>query len=117
MNSHVSACRDVDLACVFTWVHIRVCPGAQADLAPLALQLACWGVSVSHTDQVLTALPWLDPPPVKRLADAAELLQELGAITDKVGRTVTCAYMHEYHCMGVQAELLQELGAITDKVG
>ncbi|WP_225771971.1 ATP-dependent helicase HrpB [Inquilinus sp. Marseille-Q2685] len=42
-----------------------------ADLAPLALELALWGGG---------GLAWLDPPPAAALAQARELLAELGAI-------------------------------------
>ena len=45
-----------------------------ADLAPLALELACWGT----TDAA--SLAWLDPPPAAPLAQARELLQQLEAI-------------------------------------
>jgi ATP-dependent helicase HrpB len=45
-----------------------------ADLAPLALELAAWGV----TDA--TTLPWLTPPPAPALATARTLLLDLGAI-------------------------------------
>ena len=45
-----------------------------ADLAPLALELACWG-TVDAGD-----LAWLDPPPVAPLAQARDLLQQLEAI-------------------------------------
>ena len=48
---------------------------AGADLAPLALELAAWGVPAE-------ALRWLDPPPPAALAVAASLLAELGALTD-----------------------------------
>lgn len=51
----------------------------QADLAPLALELAQWGV----TDAA--RLTWLDPPPSAALAQARELLQELEAL-DADGR-------------------------------
>ncbi len=44
-----------------------------ADLAPLALELAAWG-----TDGA--ALPWLTPPPPASLATARALLRDLGAI-------------------------------------
>jgi ATP-dependent helicase HrpB len=43
------------------------------DLAPLALDLACWGTDAA-------ALDWLDPPPAAHLAQARELLAGLGAI-------------------------------------
>ncbi|MCB1433564.1 MAG: ATP-dependent helicase HrpB [Alphaproteobacteria bacterium] len=45
-----------------------------ADLAPLVLELAAWGVTVPH------ALPWLDPPPAAPFAQARDLLQRLEAI-------------------------------------
>jgi ATP-dependent helicase HrpB len=46
----------------------------EADLAPLALELAAWGV---HDPLVLR---WLDPPPAAAFAQARELLRELGAL-------------------------------------
>ncbi|HSQ70514.1 MAG TPA: ATP-dependent helicase HrpB [Steroidobacteraceae bacterium] len=52
---------------------------AEADLAPLALDLACWGC----TDPA--QLTWLDPPPSAHLAQARDLLERLGAI-DGQGR-------------------------------
>jgi ATP-dependent helicase HrpB len=45
----------------------------EADLAPLALELACWGTDPAE-------LTWLDPPPAAPLAQARELLQRLEAI-------------------------------------
>ncbi|MBN9088113.1 MAG: ATP-dependent helicase HrpB [Reyranella sp.] len=45
-----------------------------ADLAPLALELAAWGVTDAST------LPWLTPPPASALATARSLLLDLGAI-------------------------------------
>ena len=50
-----------------------------ADLAPLALELSCWGASDA------ASLRWLDPPPAASLAQARELLQRLDAI-DPAGR-------------------------------
>jgi ATP-dependent helicase HrpB len=44
-----------------------------ADLAGLALELAVWGTDPAD-------LPFLDPPPPRALADARELLVELGAL-------------------------------------
>ncbi|MGE4544603.1 MAG: ATP-dependent helicase HrpB [Pedobacter sp.] len=45
-----------------------------ADLAPLALELARWGVREA------ASLCWLDAPPVGALAGARDLLRELGAL-------------------------------------
>lgn len=52
---------------------------AEADLAPLALELASWGVSDPQ------ALRWLDPPPAPAFARARELLGSLDAL-DAAGR-------------------------------
>ncbi len=51
----------------------------QADLAPLALELACWGAADA------AALRWLDPPPRAPLAPARVLLRQLQA-RDQGGR-------------------------------
>ncbi len=50
-----------------------------ADLAPLALELAAWGVRDART------LSWLDPPPEPAMNQARELLIELDAV-DAEGR-------------------------------
>ena len=50
-----------------------------ADLAPLALELACWGAVDA------ASLAWIDAPPAAPLAQARELLRGLGAI-DADGR-------------------------------
>jgi len=47
---------------------------AVADLAPLALELALWGVRDP------AELVWLTPPPAPHLAQARQLLQALGAL-------------------------------------
>jgi ATP-dependent helicase HrpB len=54
----------------------------EADLAPLALELAVWGVGDVND------LAWLDPPPAGALQQARELLADLGA-TDAQGRITT----------------------------
>ncbi|KEO84866.1 ATP-dependent helicase HrpB [Tumebacillus flagellatus] len=46
----------------------------EADLAPLALELAAWGVDDP------AELLWLDPPPAASYAQARTLLQQLGAL-------------------------------------
>lgn len=51
----------------------------EADLAPLALDLALWGSGDPAT------LIWLDPPPNAMLASARDLLRQLGAL-DASGR-------------------------------
>lgn len=54
----------------------------EADLCPLALELAQWGVADPRT------LAWLDPPPAGAFASARELLRRLGAL-DEQGRIAT----------------------------
>jgi len=50
-----------------------------ADLAPLALEVACWGCTDPNE------LKWLNPPPPKTYTQALELLQSLQAL-DQTGR-------------------------------
>lgn len=45
----------------------------RTDLAPLLLELSCWGSSVDQ-------LHWLDPPPEAHLQQARQLLEQLDAI-------------------------------------
>lgn len=49
----------------------------EADLAPLALELAAWGISDP------AVLRWLDPPPTASFAQARDLLLALEALDDK----------------------------------
>jgi ATP-dependent helicase HrpB len=51
----------------------------EADLIPLALELASWGTRDPNT------LRWLDPPPAPMLASARDVLEKLGAL-DSDGR-------------------------------
>ncbi|WP_274651451.1 ATP-dependent helicase HrpB [Paenibacillus humicola] len=64
-----------------------------SDLAPLALELACWGVSDP------AELVWLDPPPAAAYAQAGRLLQALGALDGEGrptahGRAIAALGMH-----------------------
>ena len=65
----------------------------EADLAPLALELACWGAADPAT------LAWLDPPPAATLAQARDLLQRLEAIDARgqataIGRSMAALGTH-----------------------
>ena len=65
----------------------------EADLAPLALELACWGCNDP------TALTWIDPPPPAPLAQARDLLARLEAIDSggrvtPLGRDMAALGMH-----------------------
>jgi ATP-dependent helicase HrpB len=51
----------------------------ETDLAPLALELARWGIVDAGQ------LDWLDAPPAPVLGQARELLQQLGALTGAFG--------------------------------
>jgi ATP-dependent helicase HrpB len=53
----------------------------EADLAPLVLELALWGVSDPN------ALAWLDPPPAAAWAQATDLLRTLDALDARGGIT------------------------------
>jgi ATP-dependent helicase HrpB len=56
----------------------------EADLAPLALELASWGVLAAELAGSTAVRPrplrWLDPPPAAMLASARDLLLRLGAL-------------------------------------
>ena len=49
----------------------------EADLTPLALNLAEWGIVQTNE------LSWLDPPPAGALARARDLLRQLGALNEQ----------------------------------
>jgi ATP-dependent helicase HrpB len=66
-----------------------------ADLAPLALELACWGSDAGD-------LSWIDAPPAAPLAQARDLLGQLGAI-DSAGRVT--AHGRELAGLGVHPRL------------
>jgi len=64
----------------------------EADLIPLALELASWGARNA------SALRWLDPPPSAMLASARDVLEKLGAL-DQEGRIT--AHGREMASIGV----------------
>ncbi|KAA6187699.1 ATP-dependent helicase HrpB [Thiohalocapsa marina] len=55
----------------------------QADLAPMALELALWGISDP------AQLAWLDPPPAAAWEQAVDLLRMLGALDPQGAITAT----------------------------
>jgi len=61
----------------------------RADLAPLALELASWGIADA------AELPWLDPPPEAALARARSLLIQLGALDPDLRITAHGRHMAE----------------------
>jgi ATP-dependent helicase HrpB len=81
-----------------------------ADLAPLALELACWGALDA------ASLAWIDPPPAAPLAQARDLLRHLEAIdaTGRVtahGRTLAALGMHPR--LGTMLIKSRGLGAVN----
>ena len=77
-----------------------------ADLAPLALELAQWGVK----DPL--ALAWLDPPPPGALAQARALLTELEALDDQGRMTPTGRELAELPTHPRLAHLLRRGAAL-----
>jgi ATP-dependent helicase HrpB len=71
-----------------------------ADLAPLALELACWGAADA------TSLAWLDPPPAAPLAQARDLLLKLDAID---ARTRITAHGRSLQRLGMHPRLAHML--------
>ncbi len=63
---------------------------SQADLAPLVLELAHWGVN--NPDQ----LCWLTPPPAASFAQGKELLHELGALNQQGSMSNTGRAMADF---------------------
>ncbi len=71
----------------------------EADLAPLALDLALWGTDVSE-------LSFLDVPPAAHLAQARDLLEALGAL-DRAGQPTALA--RRMGAMGLHPRLARML--------
>jgi ATP-dependent helicase HrpB len=76
-----------------------------ADLAPLALELAAWGVADA------TTLAWLDPPPAGALAQARALLTELDALDGEGRVTATGRAMAALPVHPRLAHLLVQAGS------
>ena len=55
----------------------------ESDLVPLVLELGSWGLRPDQYD----TLRWMDPPPLSRVSQAAELLRDLGAFDAENGIT------------------------------
>ena len=75
-----------------------------ADLAPLALDLAVWGTDAA-------SLSWLDAPPAATLASARDLLRRLGAL-DAAGRVT--AHGRAMHELGAHPRLAHMLLAARE---
>jgi len=78
---------------------------ASADLAPLVLELANWGVTRAD------GLRWLDPPPAAHWRQAAELLHQLGALAEDGGVTPLGRQMARFP---THPRLAHVLAAATD---
>jgi len=74
---------------------------SDADLAPLALELARWGTGDARE------LRWLDAPPEAMLASARDLLVRLGALEEETGRI--SAHGREMARLGVHPRLAHML--------
>ena len=87
----------------------------EADLAPLALELAQWGVTDPNS------LAWLDQPPQGALRQAHDLLKELGALDRQKRITPSGREMLKFPLHPRLAHLLREgkqlgLGALACEV-
>ncbi len=83
-----------------------------ADLTPLALELAHWGVREA------ASLSWLDPPPAASLAQARGLLMQLGALDDAgaisaAGRAMAALPLHPRLAYMLHAAHARGLGALA----
>jgi len=86
----------------------------EADLIPLALELASWGTRDPAT------LRWLDPPPAAMLASASDVLERLGALDsdDRItahGREMAGIGVHpRFAHMLLRAQAMGRLPLATD---
>lgn len=83
----------------------------EADLAPLALEMAKWGISDPYE------LTWLSPPPKKAMAQARDILGELEAV-DEAKITAHGEAMHRLPCHPRIAHMMikaQEMDGSTDE--
>lgn len=78
----------------------------QADLAPMALDIAAWG----NSD--IAGMMWLDKPPVKTLSGAQELLRLLGAVDDTLRITSHGRKLAKMPCHPRIAQML--VSAVSD---
>ncbi|OCT14449.1 ATP-dependent helicase HrpB [Paenibacillus pectinilyticus] len=83
----------------------------EADLAPLALELAAWGAPDP------AALVWLDPPPAAAYQQARELLVQLGALNENGltphGKRVAALGLHPRLAHMVLQAIPLALGALA----
>jgi ATP-dependent helicase HrpB len=84
----------------------------EADLASLALELACWGSADPST------LRWLDPPPPAAFEQARELLQRLEAVDSRgqvtaLGRRMAASGTHPRLAHMIERALPLGLGALA----
>lgn len=83
-----------------------------ADLSPLALELAHWGVREVDT------LSWLDPPPAAALSQARGLLTQLGALDETgvitaAGRAMAALPLHPRLAYMLHAAHARGLGGLA----
>ena len=98
-----------------------------ADLAPLLLELAAWGIRVNSGDSMdvtytVPGIKWQDPPPAAHLTAARELLRLLGALDDsgrisELGRRMARLPLHPRLARLLLAGQEQGLAATACRLG